>query len=454
MAESVRSSVYVYIYGFLLSFSGWFFGYQVAMFNSFFDSFQKNAYSEAADPESLKGNLSLFFMVGGMISCFTAGFIIDALGRYKSALLFMVAQICFIAASMHVSIPVLYAARFMHGYIACSWTFLAPLMIKELLPERPKNIFSGMFYISLTLGVVTSYALAGEHIGQYWRYVFALPLVFEVPKLLAFLIFFRIESPKWICVKVKDPEARQVLVAANLRKIYSDQDVDQMTNFVIDESKGTGTTEEVRTKDLVGAGYRHQFFIVLLLNFLNQMTGINFLILYSTSIFKDLGLKDSAELFTFFMGFVNFGGAIVVTILVTRVSKKFALVGGLGMQALGHFVLLLSISLGLGYLAVAGVYIYMFSFAVSVGACMYSYQADVLPANGIAIASIIQWVLSTLIGKFGRTIIDQFTVFYVFLVLMVITLIGGVVFAGYGISTENKSDVQIKEEFMAKTFMG
>lgn len=452
MAERVKSSLYVSVYGFLLSFSGWYFGYEIGMFNSFFNAFMDNAYPDIKDRDSVSSNLSLFIMFGGMISCLSAGFIIDRLGRYKSALLFMIAEICVVLASLHASIPILYAARFFHGYLACSWTFLAPLMMRELLPEKQKNLFSGMFYIFLTLGILTSYGFYSKSAGDYWRLIFALPIFFEIPKLLAFILVFRIESPKWICARAYNPEVRQSLINANLRKIYVDEDVDQMTNFIIDEAKNTGTVEEIKVSDLIGPQYRLQFLVVLLLNFMNQMTGINFLVLYSTSIFESLKLENP-EMYTLFMGFVNFAGAIAITIFVTKFSKKVALVAGLGAQALGHFVLLLSVSLKIGPLAVAGVYLYMFSFAVSLGGCMYPYQADVLPASGIGIASIIQWVLSTLIGKFGKTIIGQFGVFYVFLILMILTIIGGVVFAGYGIVTENKTDVQIQDEFVTKTFM-
>lgn len=454
MTDRVRSSLYISIYGFLLSFSGWYFGYEIGMFNNFFDIFVAHAYPGETDTSSIKSNLSLFIMFGGMIACLTAGYIIDALGRYRSAIAFMVAELLVIAVSLRVSLPLLYITRFSHGYLACAWSFLAPLMIRELMPDATKNFFSGMFYIFLTLGILTSYGLAYDTLGEYWKYVFALPGLIEIPKLLAFVFVFKIESPKWICMRVKDREVRQALISDSLKRIYIDEDVDRMASLIVDESRNAGSSEEVGVTDLVSPQYRKQFLIVLFINFMNQMTGINFLILYSTTVFQELGnSEEKAKTYTFFMGVMNFVGAIAITILATRLSKKYALVAGMGVQAIGYFILLMGMTLKISILAVIGVYVYMISFAMSLGGCMYPYQADVLPAIGISIASVIQWILSTLIGKFGETIIKGLGQFTVFLTLMIVALIGSVVFAGYSITTENKTDAEIKDEFMCKTFM-
>lgn len=456
MSDRVRSSVYVFIYGFLLSFSGWYFGYQIGMFNSFFEKFMDVVYPDITgkeDKNAIQGNLQLFLLIGGMASCLTAGYIIEKLGRYKAALLYMAAEMCILLLSLQVSLHVLYAVRFFHGYIACSWTFLAPLMMKEILPQNLKSLFSGMFYIFLTLGILTSYAFAFDTVGQYWRYVFLLPMVFDLPKLLAFVFVFRIESPKWICSKANDNEVRQAMLVVNLRKIYAEEDVDQKINLFMDEFNSSGTAEEVKVGDLLSAEYRLQFLLVIALNFLNQMTGINVLVMFSKKIFEQLNLENAA-IITFIMGAVNTIGAITITILSQSFSKKIALVAGLGGQSVGYFIFLL----GKVYddnttLIVAGIYVYIFSFAISLGGSLYPYQADILPASGIGIASITQWVIAALIGKFTNNILEFFGIFPVFTFFMVTGLLGGILVAGYGIVTENKSDAQIKQEFMEKSFM-
>jgi hypothetical protein len=50
--------------------------------------------------------------------------------------------------------------------------------------------------------------------------------------------------------------------------------------------------------------YRTQFLICILLNFLNQATGINCLVMYSTNIFKQVGYTQNAELLTRLIGII------------------------------------------------------------------------------------------------------------------------------------------------------
>lgn len=454
MVDRVRSSAYVFIFGFLLSFSGWYFGYVIGMFNSFFKPFMQVVYKDIPEDEhdAIQGNIQLFLMIGGMASCLTAGYIIETLGRYKSVIFYIIAEICVLALSMQTSLYVLYAVRFFHGYVACSWTFLGPLMMKEILPETQKKLFSGMFYIFITLGIMTSYSFSSEKVAEYWRIVFLLPGIFDIPKLLAFLFIFKIESPKWICTKVKNTEQRQYEISQSLKKIYVEEDVDRMTNFLMDETASTGKVEEVEFGDLVGPQYRFQFCLVIFLNFLNQMTGINFLIMYSKKIFDDNNVPHAAEV-TLGMGFVNTFGAIVITIAAQKFSKKTGLVSGLALQAVGYFVFLLGITFENSIMIVFGVYFYIFNFAISLGALLYPYQADILPAGGIGIASFIQWIIGAIVGKFATNIIDFFGGFYVFLFFMIMGVIGSIIIAGFGIVTENKTDEQIKNEFANKTFM-
>ena len=455
MAHKVKSLAYVYIYGFLLSFSGWFFGYQIGLFNSFFKFFMPVVYPEIVDEKNkqeIQENLQMYLMIGGTVSCLTAGYIVDTLGRYRSVLLYLTAELCVLLISLDASLNVLYTVRFLNGFIACSWTFLGPIMIKEIIPPAYKNLFGGLFYIFITLGILSSYTFGYESIAAHWRYVFLLPAVFDLPKLLAFIFVFRIESPIWICTKIENIEQRQQMVQNNLGKIYDDSEIEKMTNLIVNESGSSGKTKEIAYGDLIGPEYILQFLVVLLLNFLNQMTGINLLMFYSEKLFTDMQFSNSV-LITIFMGLSNTVGAITITIISQKISKKFGIVAGLGLQSFGYFTFLLGKELDIIFMVIGGIFTYIFSFAISLGGLLYSYQTDVLPAKGIGIASIIQWILATLIGKFSPSIILLFGDFYVFLFFMVTSCIGAILFAGYGIDTERKSDSQIKEEFMGKTFM-
>ena len=58
------------------------------------------------------------------------------------------------------------------------------------------------------------------------------------------------------------------------------------------------------------------------------MTGINFLIFYSTEIYKELNLS-AAESLTFYMGFVNFLSGFAILIIVKLIDLRDILAYGL-----------------------------------------------------------------------------------------------------------------------------
>lgn len=79
---------------------------------------------------------------------------------------------------------------------------------------------------------------------------------------------------------------------------------DEFINAFISTSQTGDSIEEKLGPLRLGlhTKYRKQFFIALLLNFLNQATGINCLVMYSTNIFTSIGFASSANLLTIITG--------------------------------------------------------------------------------------------------------------------------------------------------------
>ena len=93
---------------------------------------------------------------------------------------------------------VLYFCRFFHGFLSCSYSFIAILMITENLPRKIAKIWSPAFYIFLTLGILMSYIFSSERAAHLWRLIFCLPLLLDVPRLIFLLKVYRMESPIWL----------------------------------------------------------------------------------------------------------------------------------------------------------------------------------------------------------------------------------------------------------------
>jgi SP family sugar:H+ symporter-like MFS transporter len=447
-----KSKAYIIIYGLLLSSSGLYFGYLIGNFNTFGNIFLQRIYKE--DNENVRkeilGNINLFFLLGGLLSALTASFIYEALGRYKALLLLSVAKIGLMCLFLIQSLNALYVGRFLGGYIGCFSTFIAPLMMKENLPLRYAGTISACFYIFLTGGILISYGFGTPGAADNWRLVFGGPLLYEVPVFLLYLFVFKMESPKSIYSKSIDLKND---LYENYLYMYTEQAAkEEASNFVEEMNQMASTSSEVGFRDLFGKQYRLQFLLGFFLNLLNQLTGINFLVLYSKTIFESLDIKN-ADTITFYMGFMNFLGAIVVTIFGSSMGKRTSLVAGLALQSASYFALLLGMVFKIGILVIIGAYAYIFSFAISIGGMLYVYLADIVPPIGISLASLSQWALACFVGKYALDVMQLFGQFNVFYFFMIVSFAGCVIFAGYSVETQGKTEVQINQEFMNKKFL-
>jgi len=447
-----RSTAYIFTYGLLLASAGLFYGSLIGTFNNFGEAFLENVY-EIKDRDNkinILGNLNFYFLVGGLLSTVTASFIYEGIGRYKSILLMCAAKIAVLLLFQWQNIYVLYAGRFIGGYLGCFSTFVAPLMIKEVIPIKYAGTLSASFAIFLTGGILISYGIGSPNATEYWRLVLSGLLITEVPTFLLFLFYFKMESPKSIFARsesVKDD------LYENYLCIYTEEGAKEQTaRFLEDMNSFSQSAAKVSIGDLLGPEYRLQFLLGFMLNVLNQLTGINFLIFYSKSIFEKIELQN-AETLTFYLGFINFMGAIFVTNFGALIGKRPILSFGLGAQSASYFVFLCGLVIKSRLLVVIGAYAYVFAFSVSLGGMMYVYLADIVPPVGISFASIGQWVAACIVGKYAMVIIHAVGEFQVFYFFMLISFVGCVLFTGYSVETQGKTDSQIKSEFTDKKFM-
>lgn len=448
----IRSPASVVFYGVLLSSTALFFGYCIGVFNPFFKPFIEEVYGvhKLEEQDAIKSKINFYFLVGGTLACLFSSALIEALGRYKFLLLICLSTILAGFGLMIKGLFVLYACRMILGFISCSSTMICPLMIKELIPERFNAPIAGSFYIFLTGGILLSTLMSEAWLTKYWQLVLAGPAILEIPKFLLYLFVYRIESPKTILAKSSNPQTE---LQENYLHIYDAEGSRLHTDRVMNEFNTTSAGKPAVTfGSLFTAEYRLAFMIGLLLNFLNQATGINFLVLYSTDIFANLGLSNPAAL-TSMLGLLNFLGAIYITVFGKVHRKRSLLIFGLAMQAAAYFLFLVGLVFSSGFLVVAGCFIYMVSFSVSLGGTLYPYLAETVPAVGISFAAITQWLLACFVGLYALDIMNRFKEFNTFYTFMVVAFLGCVLFAGYSVETEGKSDAQIQSEFRRKQFM-
>lgn len=447
MEGTLKSPGQALFYGVLLASCGMYFGYGIGSFNTFFDFFIKTAYgiTDEAQKVEIAGNINMFFMIGGCIACFFGSIFYQTFGRFRTVIGIFVCEIIVLSLMGMTSLTLLYILRFCHGFIGCMWTLLAPLMIKENLPFSIANKVNPLFYCFLTGSIMLGYCFGSEFWGDHWKYVLMGPLAVEVPKLLLFLLIFKMESPVWLS------DHRPDYIEKNFELLYEPESASKLATAtrektLMSESKTAGLS------DMCQKEYRLQFFIATMLNLLNQVTGINFLVFYSKKIFEQAGMSNPT-LLTIIMGFLNFLGGVFMIFTLEKIGKKRMMVAGIFGQAFGYFCFLSGMSYNIHILILIGPFIYIFSFAISLGGLIYPYVADIVPPVAISFSAFFQWIMAVMVAKYGVVITEVLGTFWTFYITMWVAFTGGVLFLGYGVDTTNKKDDEIKAEFIEKRFL-
>ena len=235
-----------------------------------------------------------------MIAMIFSGRLSDILGRKK--ILLVVAFLYAVSAlfsAFATSYEMLYIARIIGGLAFGAALILAPMYIAEIsTPEnrgklvsiQQLNIVFGFFaaflsnYFFNKYNTLDSAFLTDENV---WRWMLGVELI---PAILYFGCLFLVpRSPRWLYLKNKFDEAKQVLgqIHGDVRGRLEIQSIEE--NINVEKNK-----EKVLIKDLLKRSLRFILIIGLVVGVLQQITGINAVYFYATSIFKQTGIGTDA----------------------------------------------------------------------------------------------------------------------------------------------------------------
>jgi sugar porter (SP) family MFS transporter len=280
-------------------------------------------------------------LLGSVISTLFAGLLADWLGRRKmmalSGILFVI-SIPMIALAQGYGPLVL--GRLLQGISAGLIGVVIPLYLAECLDASNRGKGTGIFQWLLTLGIVTA-ALIGlyysnrvEEVAKLgdadklfafkdraWRSIFWVSL----PPGILFVLgcFLVAESPRWLFRQGR----KEAALAALLRSRS-----DAQAEIELQEMEATSAAETARSagtrikESLLRRKYIVPFVLACIILACNQLTGVNSIFGYSTTILIQAGLGDrQAHSGNLILTLVNFLMTIGAVILVDRKGRKFLL---------------------------------------------------------------------------------------------------------------------------------
>ena len=235
-----------------------------------------------------------------MFSMLISGRISDITGRRKLlifiALLYAVSAIL---SALAASYEILYIARIIGGLAFGAALVVAPMYIAEisiaenrgkLVSLQQLNIVFGFFaaflsnYLFNKYNTIDSNFLTDENV---WRWMLGIELI---PALLYFLLLFIVpKSPRWLYLNNQVSKAKKVLV-----NIYG-YERGELEIMSIEENNSVDKNKtKLKIKELFKPTLRFILFVGLIVGILQQITGINAVYFYATSIFKQTGIGTDA----------------------------------------------------------------------------------------------------------------------------------------------------------------
>lgn len=454
LKEDLKSYWKAFWYAIVVATCGWYYGIGLGTFNNYtpiwVEKNMKNVPAKEIEnvAKSLNTWIVFFFFLGCTIACSFASLLVQRVGRYWSLIGNIVFGIVLTGLTIIGNIKALYAVRFLQGVSAYLWTTIAPLMLKEIFPSSIGKVAGQVFNTTVAVGILVGYSLGADIFKKFWQGPLLFPWITEVFRLIAFAAYYQMESPVWMASNKKSKES----IKKNYKFLYSDAVADQLAQDRLDEVSTGKSSATVGLGEMLSDDYRLQFGLVLMLNILNQLTGMNIVTVFSTDILKEKKVNNAKEI-TNGLGIV---GAIATTstvLLIKFLSMRTLLIVGLFGQSLGLSLFLGGLAYANVTMIIGGLYFAMCAYCISLGGVLFNYNARVVPPSALSPPALVQWGIVCLLVFFDTSIKKALTLEGMFFVAQLSATIGGIIFIGYSVQVEGKSDEQIKLEFNNKRFM-
>lgn len=438
-----------YLFGIVLVavLGGLLFGYDTAVISgaekglqAFFLGAKDFVYSD-----TIHGITSSSALLGCIIGSAISGIIATRLGRKKA--LFIAGIFFFVSALGSYypefmlydygkpSFPLLITFnvyRIIGGIGVGLASAICPMYIAEVAPSNMRGTLVSWNQFAIIFGQLVVYfvnfMILGEHtqpiiekmgealyvvsdssdpwtISTGWRYMFGSEAI--VAGIFTILVCLVPESPRYLAMTGKDPQALKVLTKIN------------------GSVKAAGILKEIKETVSVKSEKLFSFgimvvFVGVMLSVFQQAVGINAVLYYAPRIFESMNMGNPMVQ-TVIMGIVNIAFTLVAVFTVEKLGRKPLLIwGSLGMAVGACGVALSNIFEVPALVPVVSIMVYSASFMFSWGPICWVLISEIFPntirSQAVAIAVAFQWIFnfivsSTFVPMYNMSIGDMGTKF-------------------------------------------
>lgn len=346
------------------------------------------------------------FCIGGCLGAILTAFVADKVGRRDGLLynnlLVLLACPLMAASRAFASYELLILGRLIIGVNAGLNAGLAPLYLNEISPMNLRGALGTIYQLVITMSIFLSNVIGMPGLlgtPTSWPILFAIPLIPAV-FMLATLPHCS-ESPKHLLLNQgKELQAQQAL--SWFRQTSEVQyEIDELRN----EHESSQQYPPVTLSEMLSQRrLRRPLIISVVIMLSQQLSGINAVLFFSTSIFRSAGLSAHSALnATLGMSLTNVFMTFVSLFLVDRAGRRTLHMTGLMGMAITCMILAMCLGSSpvepdgqpveggtySSMIALVSVYVFIIMFASGPGSIPWFLVAELFPSNARPLASSI-----------------------------------------------------------------
>ncbi|RCL03361.1 MAG: Sugar porter (SP) family MFS transporter [Candidatus Tokpelaia sp. JSC161] len=386
--------------------AGLLFGLDTGVMSGALQFVAKEFYLSDAMQERVMSTLMLGAALGAVVS----GWLSYYIGRKYSLL---IASILFIIGSLlcafSSSVETLISARILLGLAVGVASYAAPLYLSEISPEQIRGSMISLYQLLITVGLFTAF-VSDTLLSYYgaWRWMLGIVVI---PALFLFLgVLVLPRSPRWLISKGRDQEAKHVLQKIRMTNEEAHVELENIHESLKIKQSGWKLFKE-------NSNFRRSVALGILLQVMQQCTGINIVLYYAPKILGMAGFSTTAEQMwgSVIISIINVLATFIAIGIVDRWGRRPTLLLGFIVMSSSMYLLGLMLHLHIETIwahcfSILMLLVFITGFAMSAGPLIWVLCSEIQPLKGrdfgITISTTTNWLSNMILAATFLSLLD------------------------------------------------